>query len=283
MLVDICGVDQESSESLLSIGTRASRDLALWNIKQSQLQFSLSVSHPVDFAVISTALRAVLCGGADAGVITVISLIDGSIQHTFTADEYRGMADLAVSADRIFVATPAAEVRVISASQGVVVCNLHDPGGPSVPTKLLLRSLGVEQQLVVGYRHGLINVFDVDAGTLVCSLPGHSGRINSLHELPSRQLISASENQQAIIWNYPQEHESGVTSSEMWWTKSRRRCVEGSESVLGGDDFDASVNRHANCYTLDSSQCLLYAGFSAGFILVFSLETGQFYLILSLH
>ena len=226
--------------------------------------------------------KAVVCGGADAGVIAEISLIDGSTQQTFTAEEYRGMADLTVSADRIFVATLTAGVVVISASQGVVASNLRDPEGPSVPTKLLLNGRSAGQQLIVGYRHGLIRIIDVDAGTVVCSLPGHTGRINSLRQLPSGQLISAGEDQQGIIWNHEDYEHAGV-SSEMRWTKSRRRGGETSEAVLGDDDAQAALNCRANCYTLDSAQRLLYAGFSAGLILAFSLETGQFHLTLRLR
>ena len=58
-----------------------------------------------------------------------------------------------------------------------VTGQLNDPDGPSVPTKLLVNG---RRQLIVGYRRGLVLVFDTDTQTVVCSLAGHQARVNTL-------------------------------------------------------------------------------------------------------
>ena len=281
MLVD--GVKQ-GSLSLLSIGTRASRDLALWDFEASQLQFSVNIDQSIDFTVVSAARKAVVCGGADTGVILAISLTSGSLQQTSRAEEYRGMMDLTVSADSIFVATTASGVVIISMTRNVVIGNLHDPAGRLVPTKLLVNSHN-DGQLIVGYKHGVIHMFDVDTATVICCLPGHSGQINSLHQLPSGQLVSASSDQCGIIWNrdlcMDKESVDELAGVSEMWTKCKLRGPETGE-VVCSDGWETEVNYRVCCYTVDSTQHLLYAGFSCGVIQVFSLDTGQFSIYLSL-
>jgi len=272
----LVGGTKHESLYLLSIGSYASRDLAFWDVEHSRLQFSLRIDHSVDFAVVSSSHRAVICGGADAGVILAVSLTSGSLQQTFVAEEYSGMMDLTIAADQIFIATTASGVVVISITQNVVTGHLHDPEGPSMPTKLLVSSRN-DSQLIVGYKHGLIHIFDVDTEAVMFSLPGHSGQINSLNLLPTGQLISAGDDQRGIIWSHElcRSHESGNEPSGVaeMWTKSKLKVSETSEVVFG-DVSESEVNYQANCYTVDSAQQLLYAGFNCGIIQVFSLETG---------
>jgi len=88
----------------------------------------------MDFIVISTVHKAVVCADADSGVITTISLTGGSVEHTCLAAEYCGMTDLVASEDSVFVATPASGVVVMSVSGSEVSGHLCDPDGPSVRT-----------------------------------------------------------------------------------------------------------------------------------------------------
>jgi len=244
--------------SVLSVGSRASRDLAVWDVQQARLQFSLDVGHSLDFTVISTVHKAVICGDADSGAITAVSLTGGSVEHTSVAAEYRGMTDMAVCDDSVFVATPSSDVMILSVSRGDVTGHLRDPGRPSVPTKLLAsgRRAG---QLVVGYQHGLVVIFDVVTQTVIRSLPGHSARINSLHLLATGQLISAADDRRAIIWN-DQDPDDVAMETGMW-----------AESAVRGD---SGVKFDACCYTLDGSQRLVYAGVSGGDVQVWDAETG---------
>lgn len=248
--------------SLLSVGTH---DLALWDVKQVQLVFSLNVGHFVDFAVVSTVRKLVICGGADSGVITAVSLTGGSIEHTLSSEEYRGMLDVAVSVESVFTATPAGDVLIQSITDGVITGNLRDPDGPSVPTRLLVSGRR-EEELVVGYRHGLVLVFDVDRQTVICSLPGHSGQINSLHLLPNGHLISAAEDHRAIIWNYKDQLESAddVTGMSGMWAQPEPRGWDTTE-----------VKCDVSCYTMDSAQRLIYASLNSGDVHVWDVETSQ--------
>jgi len=275
MLVD--GMKNESL-SLLTIGSPASRDLALWDVEHSRLKFSLRIDHSVNFAIVSSTHKAVFCGGADTGVILTVSLTSGSLQQTFVAEEYSGMMDLTIAVDLIFVATPASGVVVISVTQNVVTGHLRDPKSSLVPTKLLVSSRN-DTQLIVGYKHGHIHIFDVNTEAVIRSLSGHSGQINSLHLLPSGQLISSGDDQRGIIWNHElcgsQESGNDPPGMSEMWTKSKLKVSETSE-VFFGDPSESLVNYRANCYTVDSTQHLLYAGFSCGIIQVFSLETGEF-------
>ena len=273
-LIVVDNVDHESL-SVLSVG---SRDIAFWDVTSGQLEFSVNLSQSVDLAALSTASTVVICAGVHSGLIVAVSLTSGTVEHMPVAEEYRGMTDLAVSADRIFVATAASGVAVLSMAQYVVVGNLRDPhGGHSVPTKLLVSGQN-DGQLVVGYRHGLVQIFDVDTLTVISSMSGHSGPVNSLHLLPSGQLISAADDQCAIIWNHQPcvDHESRndvVGVSEMW----TRSGLQGPQT---GEELSCDVSKsEVRCYTVDSTRCLLYAGFSCGVVHVWNLYTGQFHLI----
>jgi len=274
-LIVIHNADRESL-SILSVG---SRDIALWDVTRGQLEFSVNLDQSVDLAVLSTASTVVICAGIQSGFIVAVSLTSGTIEHVPAAEEYRGMTDLAVSADRIFVATAASGVPVLSMAQYVVAGNLCDPHGGhhSVPTKLLVSGQN-DGQLVVGYRHGLVQIFDVDTLTVISSMFGHSGTVNSLHLLPSGQLISAADDQCAIIWNRQRcvEHESrnDVVGVSEIWTRS------GLEGPQTGEELSCDVSKsEVRCYTVDSTRCLLYAGFSCGVVLVWNFYTGQFHLI----
>jgi len=258
---------------VLSIGAHASHDIAFFDIKQRQLEFSVNVGHSIDFAVVSTVSKVVVCGGAESGVIAVVSLTHGSVDQTSRAEEYRGMTDLTVSADSIFIATPASGVVIQSVTHGVVTGNLCDPAGPSVPRRLLVNSYN-ERQLIVGYRHGLIHVFDVIAETVIRSMSGHSGRINSLHLLPSGQLISAGDDQCGIIWSVDQESGDDFAGVSEMWTGSDQQGRESGEEVHG-DASEPMVNYSATCYTVDSTRRLLYAGLRCGTVQIWNLETGD--------
>ena len=208
----------------------------------------------MDFIVISTVHKAVVCADADSGVITTISLTGGSVEHTCLAAEYCGMTDLVASEDSVFVATPASGVVVMSVSGSEVSGHLCDPDGPSVPTSMLVNSRR-DGQLIVGYRHGLVVIFDVDTETVVCSLRGHSARINTLHLLSTGQLISAADDQRGIIWNDQQPADDVAMETGMWaqW----------------------QVRDDVSCYTLDNCRRLVYAGFSSGDVHVYDVDTGQ--------
>jgi len=261
--------------SLLSIGTRASRDIALWDVKRGQLEFSLNVGHSVDFAVVSTASKTVVCGAADSGVVMAISLTSGAVDHMSTLEDYLGMTDLTISVDSVFIATPASGVVVLSMTQRVVTGSLRDPHGPSVPTKLLVNSQN-DRHLIVGYKHGLVHIFDVDMETVVCSMCGHTARINSLHLLPSGQLISAGDDQYGIIWN----HQLYMDQESDFAEESELRDPETDEVNCSASESE--VNYSANCYVVDSTQHLLYAGLSCcGLVLTWNIETGQFYVTFS--
>jgi len=191
-------IPESSTSSLLSIGTC---DIAYWDLQHGQLKFSVEIGHSIDFAILSPTDSLVVCGSADSGVVVVISLTHGSIVHKARAEEYYGMTDLLVSGDHIFIATPSAGVLVRSLTQNVFIGNLHKPGGASLPTRLLANSHN-ERQIFVGYQCGTVCVFDTDPQTVVYSMSGHSGRINSLHLLPSGQLISAGDDHRAVVWNH---------------------------------------------------------------------------------
>ena len=261
-----------SCSSLLSIGTRASRDVAFWDVECACLEFSVDVGHSVDFAVISSSSNTVVCGSSDSGVVVTISLTCGSVDHTSKAEDYRGMTDMTVSVDDIFIATPASGVMILSITQDVVTGCLRDPDGPSVPTKLLVSSHS-DRQLIVGYKHGLVQIFDVDTETVVCSMSGHSASINSLHLLSSGQLISAADDHSAIIWNnqLSRDQESGdeFAMSRMYELQGLETGVE----VRCGCS-ESEVNYDAICYTVDSTQQLLYAGFSCGVVKIWNIDTG---------
>ena len=172
--------DGDEHQSLLSIG---SRDLAVWSLRRTagdcQLKFSRHVGHSLDFAAISTGRKALVCGSADCGAVTTVSLTAGGVDHVARGPEYRGMTDLVVSESedgRVFVATPTSGVVVLCVGgnevkgQDEVKGCLCDPSDPSlVPTRLLLSG---ESQLVVGYSHGLILVFGLATRSVVCSLQG---------------------------------------------------------------------------------------------------------------
>lgn len=271
-LVVVDNVKHDSSFTLLSIGTRASHDIALWDIQRSHLEFSVDVGHSVDFAVISVPSNMVVCGSADSGVVVTISLTSGSVDRTSKAKGYCGMADMAISVNSIFIATPASGVVVLSLTQDVVTGSLQDPDGPSVPTKLLVSSRN-DGQLIVGYKHGLVHIFNVDTETVICSMSGHSARVTSLHLLPSGQLISAADDQSAIIWNsqLPGDQQPGNEFAGM------SRMCEGPET---GDEvlcssWESEECYDAICYTVNSTQHLLYAGFICGVVKVWNIDTGQ--------
>ena len=272
----MCNVRPESL-SILTVGTRASCDVAFWDVKRNQVEFSLNVGHSVDFALVSTAHKAVVCGGIDSGAVLAISLTGGSVEHASRAEEYRGMTDMTVAVDNIFIATPASGVAVISVSDGVATGKLCDPDGPSVPTKLLVNSCS-DAQLIVGYEHGLIHIFDVDTETVICSLSGHSGRVNSLRLLPSGQLVSAADDLRGIIWNHEpyldQRSPGSVAAEHGMWTRSEPRGQE-MEKVDCGDVLECSLDYRASCFTVDGTQRLIYAGFVSGLVQIWDLETGQ--------
>jgi len=227
------------------------------------------LAHSVDFVEVSAVRKVVICAGADSGAITAVSLTDGSVFYTTEALEYRTMTDVAMSPDNVYIATPAHGVVVISLSQAVVTGHLYDrANGHSVPTKLLVNS-GQAGQLIVGYKDGLLLVFDVDTRTVVRSMSGHSAQINTLHlltsghRLTSGQLISAADDQRAMIWNL--EERKLLDEEEMWTTSEPRSCRV----------FDDMSNYAVNCYTLDSKQSVLYAGSCNGQVKLFSVDTGE--------
>ena len=244
---------EKALQSLLSVGTCTSRDLAVWDVRNARLKFSLDVGHSQDFTAISKVHKAVICGSADSGIITTVSLTRGSVDHVSESHVYRGMTDLAVSEESVFVATPTNGVVMLSLICSEAAGRLCDPDGPSVPTKLLVN----DTQLIVGYRHGLVLVYDLVTQTVVHSLPGHSARVNTLHLLATGQLISAADDHRAIIWN-----RRDVAVETVTW----------AEQVRGGDDVTAC---DVSCMTVDSSQRLVYAGSSSGDVHVWDVETGQ--------
>ena len=270
-LMVIDNVKHDCAFSLLSIGRRASHDIAFWDVERGHLEFSIDVGHSVDFAMISTPSNMVVCASADSGVIVAISLTTGSVDHTSEAKGYCGMTDMVVSVDSIFIATLASGVVVLSLTEGVVTGSLQDPDGLSVPTKLLVSSRS-DRELIVGYKHGLVHVFNVDRETVIRSMSGHSARVTSLHLLPNGQLISAAHDQSAVIWNsqLTTDQQSGDEFAGM-----SRMCeaLETSDEVVCSSG-ESEESYDAVCYTVDSTQHLLYAGFSCGVVKVWNIDTG---------
>jgi len=119
------------SSSLLSVG---SRDVAVWNLTNSQLTFSVDVAHSLHHVVISTGRKdaLIVCADAESGVISTVSLTGGCVDHvTKAALEYRGMTDLAVSDGHVFVATLTGGVVMMSLADHDVTGQLSNPDGPS--------------------------------------------------------------------------------------------------------------------------------------------------------
>jgi hypothetical protein len=201
---------RRESESILSVGTKSSHDIALWDLDNSALDYRVDLGCAVDIFRLAVEQKMAIGVDAESGALVVVNLARGSVEQTLRADEYRGATDAVVYGHNVFVAARTGVIVIVSIAQNAIVGHFQG-GGQSVPSKLTIGSVNETALLFVGHDDGDIRMFDIAAESLVGRLSdGHKRRINSLDVLPGGRLVSSSVMIiRTILWMFEKSLETG--------------------------------------------------------------------------
>ena len=201
---------KEGEDALISLGGTKSKDLIYWNVGKAKMEYCLKLEYFLDmFELCESKYIGIGCS-KDEGIIMVLELHVGSVQKTMHNVIFRDAQDVYVSQGGEFIL-------VATCQDGVIMhditndTQMHSPvkrlaeDGKTIvkPSKITMDDL--EQVLCIGYQSGLIDIYSLFTGQPikhVTMLSSHTKTINTLHTLDGDQLLSASDNNEAKLWNY---------------------------------------------------------------------------------
>ena len=203
----------EAVNGLLTIGSKMSKDLAMWNLDTEQLCFCLELEFFADHVQVLTSESLAICTGSDSGSVAVVDLEEGEIKQKFSRAEYEGHSSMCVSreGDHVLLATKHHGVAIINLASETQMKTIGEPvhfnmrpSNGKLPTTLPIPTqLAVdpaEHFLFVGCLNGLINIYSIATGDYIDTLKGHKKTVNSLVFDQHRRLLSASDDGVCRVW-----------------------------------------------------------------------------------
>jgi hypothetical protein len=185
------------SDRLMTLGTRETKDVALWDLTQKTVILRVRLPH------FPTLWREhdgkyLLAGCGVEGVIYVVDLSNGNITATVTESSLIYMRDIHVLDENFFVATENNGVLKFSLIDGTPI-SPHIVAPPGIKPNVIASVS--DHFLFVGFDNGMLKLYKSGSGECLFDLDGHTACVNSLHVLQGRWLVSAAKDDRAMVWN----------------------------------------------------------------------------------
>lgn len=272
-------------QSLVTIGTKLSKDLGYWDLESEQLQYKVDFEHFPDTVLMNTSKKIAVCASIPNGTIYIVNLPTGEIAKTLTQEAWKDIKDLYVSnqGDHLIIVKQNGEVSVVSVLSQTEVKTLKlSSKHQGAPCKVTMDD--TESFIIVGFTDGVLEVCLTASGESVIQLQYHTSIITSLMYRAGTLVSSSTDGECHVLQLLPLlEKQLAAVSDATFSTWDGWTQFEASDIIPNTPDKQVELDDSTVKDTDKSLSCMIMspdgksviASSSISRIKFYSIETGE--------